>query len=91
MMDSVARYMDSIYQVIGDKLISGESIYSGRDGHIRFAHECGYALNNFNENERKELLKSSYSALYVRGCNLKPILNAKEWIEAMMSQIEANC
>lgn len=81
-------YMSRMYNAIGDKLINPESIYSGRTGHERFARECGFVLNDFDEQGRKEILQGSYSCLYVRGCNLKPILDAKEWIHIMEEQLK---
>jgi hypothetical protein len=73
--------MDS---AIGDKLINPDMhIYSGRDGHLRMAREIGYALNDFSEDEQRDILQDSYSKLYVKHCNLKPILDAKEWMNEM--------
>ncbi len=43
---------------VGTKLIEPGGIYSGRDGHIRFAHEIGYALNNCNRDGQEEFLYS---------------------------------
>ena len=69
-------------------LLNPDSIYSGKEGHRRLAREVGYALNDFSEKEQKEILHSSYSSIYVIGCNLKPVLDAKEWIELLSSQIK---
>lgn len=85
---TVKEYMDNIRNAAGIKLIEADSLYSGRDGHIRFAHEVGYALNDFNVKEREELLHSSYSNIYIRACFLKPILDAREWIELLQFQIK---
>ena len=63
------------------------SVYYGREGHLRLAKECGIALRDFDTRGRREILSGSYSAIYVAGCNLKPILDAKEWITAMRSMI----
>lgn len=40
-------------------------------------------LNDFNEAGQKTILSGSYGMIYVTGCELKPILDAKEWIEEM--------
>lgn len=40
-------------------------------------------LNDFNEAGQKAILSGSYGMIYVKGCELKPILDAKEWIEGM--------
>ena len=82
------EYLDAMDSVIADQLINPNSIYYGREGHKRFARECGVALNDFCEKDRKEILSSSYGRLYVKHCNLKPILDAKQWISIMRSQIK---
>lgn len=64
-------------------LIAKEGLYSGKEGHLRFAHECGAAIPDFTEKEQKEFLSASYGALYVRACDLRPILDAKEWIAGL--------
>lgn len=87
MTDKAKRYLDNMDNAIGTLLIEPDSIYSGREGHERFARECGYALNDFCESDQKEILSASYGKLYVKHYNLKPILNAKEWIDIMLNQI----
>lgn len=87
MTDKAKRYLDNMDNAIGTLLIEPDSIYSGREGHERFARECGYALNDFFESDQKEIVSASYGKLYVKHCNLKPILNAKEWIDIMLNQI----
>ena len=87
-VEEAKDYMMRMHNAIVDKLINPQSVYSGRDGHERLARECGYVLNDFNEEGRQEILKGSYSVIYVRGCNLKPILDAKEWIRIMKQQIK---
>lgn len=87
MTDKAKQYLDNMDVAITDKLINLNSIYYGREGHERFARECGYALNDFIEADRTEIASASYGKLYVKHCNLKPILDAKEWIGIMMAQI----
>lgn len=87
MTDKAKKYLDNMDAAIGSHLVNPDSIYYGEDGHKRFARECGVALNDFDEVDRKEIVSASYSRLYVKHCNLKPILDAKEWIEIMLSQI----
>ena len=87
MTEKAERYIIKMDKAIGDKLINPDSIYFGKEGHERFARECGYALNDFNESDRKDICSSSYGRLYVKHCNLNPILDAKEWIDIMRSQI----
>ena len=83
-MDKAKEYMNKMYLAIGDKLVNPNSIYSGKEGHLRLAREMGCVLNDFTEQGRDEILKSSYSVIYVRGANLKPILDAREWINEML-------
>ena len=47
------------------------------------AREIGPALRDFSEADSREILQTSYSFLYVRLCDLRPILDAKEWINEM--------
>lgn len=88
MTNTGKKYLDNMDSSLGTLLINPKSIYYGRKGHERLARECGYALNDFNETDRKEITSASYGKLYVKHCNLKPILNADEWIKIMMSQIK---
>lgn len=88
MTEKARNYLDSMDSAIGAQLIAPEGLYSGRKGHERFARECGFALNDFCEEDRKEILSASYGKLYVKHCALKPILDAKEWATLMRSQIK---
>lgn len=83
---TVKEYMDNIRNAAGTKLIESNGLYSGREGHIRFAHEVGCTLNDFDIKEQEEFLHNSYSSVYVRACFLKPILDAGEWIGLLQSQ-----
>lgn len=85
---TIKEYLNNIIDATRTKLIESDSIYSGRDGHVRFAHEVGYALNDFNRDEQEEFLHISYSSLYVRVCFLRPLLNAREWVKLLQSQIK---
>lgn len=82
------EYLNSLKNAIGDHLVNPNSIYYGKEGNLRLARECGHALNDFNKEGQQEILHSSYGAIYVIGCNLKPILDAKEWISEMSKQIK---
>ena len=75
--------MTKMRSAVGRHLNDPDSIYYGKDGHLRLARECGYALNDFCETGQREILSGSYGMIYVIGCNLKPILDAKEWINKM--------
>lgn len=87
MTDKAKKYLSNMDSAIGDKLINPSSIYYGPEGHARFARECGYALNDFSEQDRTEIVSTSYGRLYVKHCNLKPIFDAKEWITILMREI----
>ena len=82
------EYLSKMRNAIGDHLINPNSVYYGKEGNLRLARECGYALNDFNTEGQQEILHSSYGSIYVIGCNLKPILNAREWIKEMSKQIK---
>ena len=88
MTEIAKKYLNNMDNAIGTVLIDPNSIYYGREGHERFARECGYALNDFDEADQKEILAASYGKLYVKHCGLKPLMDAKEWIGIMQSQIK---
>ena len=77
------EYMAKMRSAVGRHLNDPDSIYYGKDGHLQLARECGYALNDFDETGQREILSGSYGMIYVTGCVLKPILDAKEWVEEM--------
>lgn len=43
------EYMIKMRSAVGRHLNDPNSIYYGKDGHLRLARECGYALNDFDE------------------------------------------
>ncbi len=87
-IEDAKTYMSRMASAIRIQLVQPNSMYHGLDGHKRLARECGYALNDFDEAAQNAILSASYSTMYVRGCNLKPLLDAKEWIGIMRQQIE---
>ncbi len=87
-VEEAKKYMSEMLSGIRSQLADENSPYYGLEGHRRLARECGYALNDFDEKGQQEILSSSYSTMYVRGCNLKPLLDAKEWISIMRQQIK---
>lgn len=82
------EYMQNMRSAVVQHLNNSDSIYFGREGHLRLARECGVVLNDFNEAGQRTILSGSYGMIYVTGCNLKPILNAKEWISEMESRMK---
>lgn len=77
------NYMSKMRSAARCHLNNPDSIYYGKNGHLRLARECGVALHDFDSAGQKAILAGSYGMIYVSGCNLKPILNAKEWISEM--------
>ena len=86
--DKAQEYMRKSGEACQRHLLDHNGLYFGREGHLRFAREFGYGLNDFNEQGQKEILSGSYSATYVRACNLKPILDAREWQKEMLKQLK---
>jgi len=82
-MDRLFRAAESNYQ----NLIPAGCIYHGKEGHLRFAREFGYGLaEDSDEVRRRDTIQSSYSR-YVKLCGLKPLLDAKDWVSAILAGI----
>jgi len=79
-MEKANKYLTEMRSAVYGRL---NTIYEGKERHLQFARECGAALPDFDEQEQKEILSASYGSIYIIGCNLKPILDAKEWITEM--------
>ena len=73
------EYINQMVVASTKHLISTEGIYSGKEGHMRFAREVGAAIPEFTTEEQKHFAQNSYGALYIKSCYLKPIISAKEW------------
>ncbi len=81
-------YMENLYRAL---IINGKNlteIYDGKEGALRLAREFGYGLNDFPEDQRKDIISSSYSYLCVRFYNLKPPIDAKDGIKEIYKQIK---
>lgn len=87
MTEKAEKYMNKMDRALAGKLFGG--LYGGVDGHKRLAREIGYALNDFDEKDRKEICQASYGRLYVKNCALRPTMDAKEWIAILRSQIKS--
>ena len=48
------EYMTKMRNVVGRHLNISDSIYYGKDGHLRLARECGYALMTLMKQDRKK-------------------------------------
>lgn len=81
-MERVKNYMTRLKNATGTKLIESDGLYSGLEGHLRFAREIGVVLSDFSKEEQKYLLDNSYN-FYVALTSIKPLLNLKEWLEAI--------
>lgn len=91
MKASVEEARDYMFRMRSAVTTSGILIrgpYDGKENHRKFAREVGYALNDFDEAGQREIMCGSYSTVYVTGCNLKPLLDAKEWNSLIRSQIK---
>ena len=56
MTELAKKYLDDMDNAIGILLIEPDGIYFGKEGHERFSRECGYALNDFDESDRTEII-----------------------------------
>lgn len=57
-------------------------IYEGKNGCLRLSREYGCGLADFEtQKEVDNDISSSYSVLCVRAYMLKPLVDAKEWVE----------
>jgi len=65
----------------------GYAYFDGKEGSLRLAREYGYGLKEFKGEERKDIIGKSYSVLCVRFYNLKPFIDAKEWINEIYKAI----
>ena len=62
--------------------------YSGREGALRLAQEYGYGLAEYPEKEAFDALGRSYGMICVIGYDLKPPLDAKEWVREVRKGME---
>ena len=62
-------------------LVHDGGMYADKEGCLRLAREYGYALRDFkDERQIREDIQASYGVLCVRAYNLRPPVDAKEWI-----------
>jgi len=62
--------------------------YSGREGALRLAREYGYGLAGYPEKEALDAIGRSYGMICVIGYDLKPPVNAKEWVREVRKGME---
>ena len=68
-----------------------DGMYVGEEGAKRFAREVGASLPDFSkeENDLRDMMSGTYSAICVIAYNLKPPIDAKLWLEEMRKGIRA--
>lgn len=57
-------------------------LYHGREGALRLARECGPAIPCFHKYGEKNI-GATYGAICVIAYNLKPPIDADEWLNAL--------
>lgn len=67
-----------------------DGIYAGTEGCRRFARECAPALLDFADERHapESFLGSTYSGICVIAYNLKPPVDAKDWLKWMRESLE---
>lgn len=69
--------------------LNPEGMYYGREGALRFAREYAVGLLDFPEKDAREELKCSYGKLCVLCYDLKPPIDASEWIGEIIRMWES--
>ena len=93
-MISAVEYTRELGQALRVHLANDPTgLYSGREGALRLAREYGYGLADYSDKEAFDALGRSYGLICVIGYDLKPPVDAKEWVrevrEAMNKRKEA--
>jgi hypothetical protein len=82
------EYTDNVLQALFFNHENLIQLYTNDEkGALRLAREYGYGLNDFPAKERDDMIHDSYSSLCVRFYDLKPPINAKEWIQEIKKMI----
>lgn len=91
-MISAQEYTDNLLNALSQYIFNnqGFGLYEGKEGCLRLAREYGYGLKDYPEKGRLSTIHSSYSCLCVRFYNLKPPIDAKEWIKEINKVINKN-
>ncbi len=88
MLKSAIEYTKEVGKSLTIHLGRGGNLYEGKEGCLRLAREYGYGLRDYPEKERKDAISSSYSIIVVKGYNLKPPVDAKDWFKEIYTQLE---
>lgn len=91
-MISAQEYTDNLLNALNIYINNnqGYGLYEGEEGCLRLAREYGYGLKDYSEKEQLNIIHNSYSSLCVIFYNLKPPINAKEWITEIDKVINKN-
>ena len=88
-MISAVEYTRELGQALRVHLANDPTgLYSGREGALRLAREYGYGLAEYPEKEAFDALGRSYGMICVIGYDLKPPLDAKDWVREVRKAIE---
>ena len=88
MTKTAREYMENVFRAIQANHHNLQQNYEGKSGALKFAREFGYGLNDFPVEQRKDILTSSYGYLCVRLYDLKPPVDAKQWVNAILTQLK---
>lgn len=80
--ETVQTYVTAVRNAAKRHCIAENGIYSGKNGALRLGREFGYGLGDFGQVGYDEI-QSTYPALCVISYDLKPPVDASEWIAAV--------
>lgn len=87
MTKTAKEYMENVYHALMGNRKNLMQLYEGKNGCLRLAREFGYGFNDFPKDQHRDIISSSYGYLCVRFYNLKPPVDAKDWVKEIISQI----
>lgn len=88
-MISAIEYTRELGQALRIQLANNpDGLYAGREGAMRLAREYGYGLADYPEKEAFDALGRSYGMICVIGYDLKPPLDAKDWVREVRKGME---
>ena len=76
-------YCKKLYDAImrNLELVYDDGIYAGKEGCLRLAREYAYGLLDYHDEKQiREDIQASYGVLCVRVYNLRPPVDAWEWV-----------
>jgi hypothetical protein len=82
--DFLNRMYNACISNYSNLFIVENAYYGGIEGHKRLARNIGECLPDFDEKNQKDIMGGSYSFIYVRICNLKPLIDAKVWVTEIL-------